>query len=831
MRLSRHRLSTLLLLFAFAPLSGVRAQQNGQPARPTVAHGAGEIHGRIVTTGTGAPVTVGSVAVLRASDSTIVGGTPPDTAGAFYIRRLATGTYIVRVRVIGFAPVIRTGVVISAAQPIVDLGTIALSQVATQLAAQTVAAEREDVTFAPDRNIYSTKNMATASGGTAIDVLRNVPSVEVNATNQVSLRGDQNVIVQINGRASPLTGDQLGNFLAQLPASAVKNVEVSTNPSAKNDPEGSAGIINIVLNQDAELGWSGGFNTATGTTGQANFSGNIGRQSGPLTLFLSYGLYRNHQETIGGSDQTNLEIPVPAFVDSHLVGSGQPLWQNATFRSEYRLTPHDALSADVLISGGLSVRDNSSFTSDLDSTDSLVGLYDQYNNQRSRNVLQDYTVGYHRTGDAKSTTFSSELRLTESKSSSHADLFGTVQQGDATTGAIAIPNEHDVTTAGNPQLTLQADYTKPFNEKTKLETGFKEIMRRTTNDFTASYLDSTTDLYDPVPSRDIDFDYKEQIGAAYAVFSRLFGKVQTQAGLRLEEAANTLLLPDAPAGQQHVDNAYASAFPSGVVAYNFTPLRQLKLSYSRRISRPNPYQLDPVVMKQDARDYFVGNPTLRPQYTDALELAYQETKTWGTIQVNPYLRNTSHAVRYIQTVDSTGITTSTFDNVASTVQAGIDINVSYRHGPLTLFTGGSAYHYSSNASNLPGNLSTTAFVWSPRINASWKLTSTLDLQAFANYRSKFATEYGAQDAFVYMNFAIRQKLFNDKGSITLRVQDPFNMMAFGSVIENPAIMQSNLQNFGQRGVFLSFSRNFGQELKLRPRNPDDEPQTTPLPPR
>lgn len=830
MRISRIRIKTILLLLPFVPFQGAMAQQPGQQAHAAIPRGPGEIHGRIVATGSGAPVTVGSVAVLRASDSTIVGGALPDSVGEFHIRRLATGTYVVRVRIIGFAPVVRGDVRITAQQTDVDLGTIMLSPVATALAAQTVTTERPDVTFAPDRNIYSTKNMATASGGTAIDVLRNVPSVEVDATNQVSLRGDQNVVVQINGRASPLTGEQLGNFLAQLPASAVKNVEVSTNPSAKNDPEGSAGIINIVLNQDADIGWSGGFTTATGTTGQANFSGNVGRQSGPLTLFLSYGLYHNHQETVGESDQTNLEIPVPAFVDSHLIGSSQPLWQNATFRSEYRLTPHDALSADALISGGNFTRDNSSFTSDLDTTNSLIGFYDQYNNQQSRNVLQDYTVGYHRTGDAKSTTFSSEFRLTESKSSNYANLFGNVQQGSASTGAIAIPNENDVTTAGNPALSLQADYTKPFNDKTKLEAGFKEIMRRTTNDFTAAYLDSTTDLYDPVPSRDIDFDYKEQIGAAYAVFSRLFGKVQTQAGLRLEEAANTLLLPDAPAGQQRVDNSYASAFPSGVLSYNFTPLRQVKLSYSRRISRPNPYQLDPVVMKQDARDYFVGNPTLRPQYTDALELAYQETKTWGTIQINPYLRNTSHAVRYIQTVDSTGITTSTYDNVASTVQEGMDVNVTFRHGPLTLFTGASAYHYSSNASNLPGNLSTQAFVWSPRLNASWKLTPTLDIQAFANYRSKYATEYGVQDAFVFMNFAIRQKLFNDKGSVTLRVQDPFNMMAFGSVIENPAIMQSTLQNFGQRGVFLSFSRTFGQELKLRPRNPDDEPQTTPQPP-
>ena len=174
-----------------------------QRAHPQGA-GAGEIRGRIVDAATGTGVGVGSAAALRASDSTIVAGALPDSAGVFHIRRLAPGAYLLRVRVLGFAPVVRAGVVISSDHLVADLGNVALSPVAVQLGAQQVTAERPDVTFAPDRNIYSTKNMATTSGGTAVDVLRNVPSVEVDASNQVSLRGNQSVVVQINGRPSPL---------------------------------------------------------------------------------------------------------------------------------------------------------------------------------------------------------------------------------------------------------------------------------------------------------------------------------------------------------------------------------------------------------------------------------------------------------------------------------------------------------------------------------------------------------------------------------------------------------------------------------------------------
>ena len=242
----------------------------------------------------------------------------PIPTASFHVTGLEPGRYAIRIRALGFAPLVRSNVTISREHPLADLGTLTLSAFAVTLESQVITGERQDVALSPDRNSYSTKNMTTASGGTAVNVLRNVPSVEVDGNNNVTLRGNANVVVQINGRASPLSGEQLAQFLAQIPASTVSRVEVATNPSAKNDPEGTAGIINIVLNQQADIGLSGGLNASTGTTRQANLSGNIGRQSGPLTLYLSASVYRDHRDISGSSDRTNLAIPVPAFVESAL---------------------------------------------------------------------------------------------------------------------------------------------------------------------------------------------------------------------------------------------------------------------------------------------------------------------------------------------------------------------------------------------------------------------------------------------------------------------------------------------------------------------------------
>jgi hypothetical protein len=221
---------------------------------------------------------------------------------------------------------------------------------------------------------------------------------------------------------------------------------------------------------------------------------------------------------------------------------------------------------------------------------------------------------------------------------------------------------------------------------------------------------------------------------------------------------------------------------------------------------------------------FHGNPALRPEYTDALELALQETRGWGSLQLTPYLRKTAHAVRYIQRVDSDGITVGTFDNVASTTTLGTDLNVTYRTGALTFFGGGGAYHYSSDAANLAGDLSTNAFVWSTRANATWKFSPVTDLQIFANYRAPFATEGGSQTAFVFSNVALRRKLWGDQGSIAVRVADPFNLMSYGFRTADGQVIELSERHFGVRGVFLSVSRNFGQQLKLKPKQQEGDAQ-------
>ena len=257
-------LATLIL----APYLPAAAQDTS--ATGVITTNGGEIRGRVINAAGNTPIGIATVDVTGSVAGAHAVHASTDADGGFRVQNLAPGRYRVRVRALGYAARELPSIEIGTTSPSVDVGTVTLAAVAVALQSQVITGQRQDVRLAPDRNTYIVRDMPTTRGGTALDVLRNVPSVDVDIDNVVSLRGNTGVIVQINGRPSPLKPAQLGNFLAQLSADMVDKVEVIPNPSARDDPEGVAGIINIVLKQKADVGTSGGLTLAGGTTGHVD---------------------------------------------------------------------------------------------------------------------------------------------------------------------------------------------------------------------------------------------------------------------------------------------------------------------------------------------------------------------------------------------------------------------------------------------------------------------------------------------------------------------------------------------------------------------------------
>jgi ferric enterobactin receptor len=824
--------NTLAAAVAVAIASGAQAQTpGGTPpagARPMGAPGAaqqqgGTVRGTVVNP-QGQPVNGGQVAVWSAADSTLVTGAVARPDGTFRIDGLRPGRYYLRVSALGYSTATTAVVAITPQSREADVGAVRLAAGAVLLEGLTVTAEAAPAGFAPDRNTYSTRDMPSTSGGNATDVLQNVPAVEVDQDGKVSLRGNQNVAVQINGRPSPMTGDQLGNFLKQLPANMVDRVEVIPNPSARYEPEGMAGIINIVLKQNADLGLSGGLIGGAGTGGRFNGSGNLGWQAGDLTLFGSYGFRHDERESTGLNYleryTTAGSTPV-SVLDQDILGLGDMTSHIFNGSADYKLGARNVLSSTVMLSLGDHENDTRNNYLELDGAGTPMRRYLGQNVLGFNDFTMDGAVSFKRTITPQRHELSAELRFNRGDNDIENRFREQVLTLDSSTPADQTPAlENLLTHSLNTTLSLQADYTHPFGERTKLETGYKGTRRALDNQLDVSAFDYDADAWLGNPLRSNAFEYDETVHAGYAVLNQGVGKVDLQAGLRVENTSREFFLENTG---ETFPKSYWSFFPSGLASFSLDDQQQLRLSYSRRIQRPDTRVLNPFGFNEDQRNRFVGNPALEPEYTHALELAYQRSLPFGSFQLTPFFRRTENAIRRIREFRA-DTTITTFANLETSDSYGADANASVRLGRVSGFASVSAFRQVTAAGNVGDNFSSDGFGWSARVSGNVQLNPRLDLQGFVMYRAPMDVEQGRVGSFVMSTLALRQKVMGEKGSLSLRVVDPLNRMGMTMQTNDPLYYQLNERRFGARAAYLTFSYNFGQQPRLRNRPPAEAPE-------
>jgi len=352
---------------------------------------------------------------------------------------------------------------------------------------------------------------------------------------------------------------------------------------------------------------------------------------------------------------------------------------------------------------------------------------------------------------------------------------------------------------------------RPLSGFLRMETGYKGSLSRIHTTLDTRVFNATQAAYLPDPTRISDFTYRQIVNAAYGMLGAEHGKFQLQGGVRVERATTQFHLS---ALNQTYDNPYNSLFPSALIAYNVDDSHQVKLSYSTRIRRPDDTDLlDPTPHYADPLNLSRGNPYLKPEYVRALELGLQQTGEHLTMQLTPFFRRTLDAVRTLRSIDSAGVSTRTFANIATSDAYGGDATFALSGTRLSGFAGASAFRQVSNASNLAPGLSIRTFGWRVRTNASLRVSSTQDLQALVSYQAPMTVEQGHNASRKQFSLAARQKLMDDRMSLTLRVIDPFNTSRERSTTIDPRFYQTTNRSRAIRGLLLSLNWTFGNGEK------------------
>jgi outer membrane receptor protein involved in Fe transport len=794
-----------------APRAAAPTASTSPTAQPSF-----EIRGKVVDTAN-APLPRASVSLRPKGSTVTIAGALANTDGTFRVTGLRPGTFTIRVVSMGYAPVIQD-VTLAPNTPVLDLGIAKLAPVATLLNAVTVKEERATVVTEPDRTAYRAKDVAPGAAN-ASELLENVPSVQVDVDGKVSLRGNENVVVQINGRPTPMRGQQLASYLKSLPANTIDRIEVIPNPSAKYDPDGMAGIINVALKANVDLGLSGAVNANASTAERWNGSGNLGYQVGKWSSFVSGGLNSDERTALGINnreryDATNALLGVTGqSLTMSPTSSGQNL--NATV--DYKLTPRDVLSNALQLnhreSGELSM---SGYTI----RDGAGGSLDSYLRPRNTDAsgyMIDYDIALKRTLAPRTHEMSTEFRYNYAHDEDVSDQRRLVT-ASATNALPYIDGRIDRNDALTRTFTGQADYLRAFRPRTKLETGVKSNVRWFDRDFAVTTDASGTGTWTPSTLSNA-LEFNEAVHAVYAVMSQGVAKWDLQAGLRGEYADRTFTL-----GNTTYPFTYRSLFPSAVAVYNATASTQLKSSYSRRVRRPGSQELNPFPTFFDADNIFLGNPNLSPEYTDALEFALTRSGKKGMLQLSPFYRHTSNVIRIdINTTDTLAgreVTSISFRNLATSDSYGSDLTGQLKLSPrFSMLSNFSLFKMVTDGGSTSA-VGSDALAWMGRVNITSELTRTFTVQAAYNYRAPMKIERGTFGAQHGANLSLRKKVNSDKAAVVLRVNDPFATMRFRIRTGDDKVMQLTERNPGARMVFLGYQYNFGRPPRMRQVSPD-----------
>lgn len=788
------------------------AQDRGQRFGAGAGAG-GAILGRVLEADTEDTLIGASVALWNAADSTLVTGTITGDEGRFELAGVQPGTYYVRVSFIGLMPETTDDITISRDSRRVDLGTIALGADTAQLDEIEVSARRDDIEFGIDRTRYTLRDQVVTAGGSALDALETVPSVEVDVDGAVSLRGSQNVAIHINGRPTQMSGDMLTAFLQGLQSESIEAVEVMPNPSVRYDPSGMSGILNIVLKENIELGWSATASTGVDSRGGYNASTGLNINYGRWSGTASYGLRSSDRDSQGSRYRLNRFQSPQTALNQLTTGTRESFSHNIRTALRYDLSEKNELS----VSGRFSLRNGANHTLNANTfangDDLLLRRYDRVTQNSSDRFNMNYQLGFARIIERNTHELSAELRWGMNRNDGQNLYREETLAAADTMDAQQLLEESSSRDRERSNASLRVDYERPLADWGTMETGYRGDVRTQDNGFVAAAYDPDREAFLPQENLNNRFTYDRQVHALYAIVQAETGRVGAQVGVRLEQTFSTF---DLETTGEAFDNRYFSFFPNAYLTYSPSEGHQLKASYGKRINRPGTRSLNPFDDLSDPLFRRVGNPFLLPEYTHNVEVSYTRLGRLTSLSVSPYVRYTTDVIRRNQEVTPAGVSVLTYGNLATQTSYGSEFVGTLRMSrTFNAFVNFNLYRVDTDGSNVDTDLTSGSYGWSTRANMTYRVVPSLSVQASYFYRAPMQIEQGRSSGRSMATLGARYTFLNDRANLSVSARDLFNTMNFSLWRDDDRFYQETTRSWNAQSFSLSLSYTFGQQQRDR----------------
>ncbi|TWI86444.1 TonB-dependent receptor domain-containing protein [Chitinophaga japonensis] len=773
--------------------------------------GSGTIYGKLVDAAGGKPVEYASVALLRQADSSLVTGMLSKGNGDFSFEQVAQGRYILRVNFIGYTTIYKN-VQLAPGNSSKDVGNVVLKANVRSLAGVEVVGEKPTYTMAIDKKVFNVSKSLATTGGTAEDVLKQVPSVNVDIDGNVSVRNGSPTIF-VDGRPTTLTIDQ-------IPADAIESIEVITNPSAKYDAEGISGILNIVLKKNRKAGINGTANAGISSLGGVNAGANLNLRQDRFNFFLSYNLRSRKGWMNSHLFRKNIGSDTITYLDQYQDGDRFRRFQFGRVGVDWFIDNRNTLTISQGIVAGNFGNDNDQTLYDLDASQQRIRYGTGIDN--SERSFRNYStqLGFKHTFAKTGHELTADVNYNRANGDNSTDY--SLQYYNMAHEPIVEPRQPELRYGrgdGNTTyFTGQIDYVDPVTENSKLEAGLRTTARTFNNQMTTMGLNYQTGEFELDSALSNRYHYKEHVNAAYVNYSGTIKDFGYQAGVRAEQSFYNGNMQSAKNSEYEIDYP-VSLFPSVFLSQKLKGDHELQANYSRRIRRPWFRDLLPN-LEYNAQSASRGNPALRPEFTNSFELSYLKTFAQKhNVMVSLYYRNTNNAITDFYT-DTTLILNDQPQKVvlsypvnAATRNAwGAEFTVRNEILPgWDITTNLNLAQTKVNADNLGTDLTNSGFVWFGKVNSNTKLPWNLLLQVTGNYESKRIQPQGEEAAEYQIDMAIRKDFLKDKSlSVTLALEDIFNQDRDLSWTRTEFAEQERYRKRASRELRLNVSWRFGK---------------------